>query len=115
MIEMEHVKEGFMRRGSSRGRARSPNLIGMVVRVIRINLEPFKNAVGAVLGMCSDFSEIGLRHAIEQIPRAASRCLKRQQRAGDRTVVMESSRELLFVVCAYLRVFFRNEQPEPDR
>ncbi len=110
MMEIELVNDGFM----TRCRARPPDLIGVLVGVLRVNLEPAVHAVGAVFGMRAGFREVCVRHAIEQVARRAARRLEGDQRAGDRPIVVETPGELLLIVRPNSRVLFGDEQTQPD-
>ena len=86
----DEVNDGFM---FSRGPGPA-NLIGVIVRVLGVDLEPSLDAVAPVLGMRTRSGKIRVGHRVEQLARRQAGGLKREQRVRDRTVVIKPGREL---------------------
>src|SRR5439155_1751807 len=94
--------------------AREANLLGVVVGVRRVDLEPAGNGVAAVLAVRPLARPLRFAHPLENLRRRAPRRLERFDRGVDRPVVVQPPRKLVLVVADDLRIVDGDQMPEPD-
>src|SRR6476660_4872671 len=97
-----------------RGVACDPNLLGVLVGMRRIDLEPFLNRVAAVLGVGALAMPLVLGHTVENLPRGPARGLEGIERRLYRAIVVQPARELVLVVAEDGGVVDGEEQAQSD-